>query len=688
MAAATLGTATAWILTYLIHSSVLIGLALLVSRRLRERRLALQEMLIRAAILGAIATSTVQFSADIRPYAGRFDISGAGARETGPLPPVFDLVVPIAARPAATLTAPAAIPSPPLAVVASWEVGFVLAWLIGAFVGLVRLVLSRRQLDMLLRLSSPLTDGPLMRTARALARSLRLPHVRFSSSPAITAPFTTGWRRAEICFPHQALHRLPLQEQEGLCAHELAHVARRDAAWLALYRGIEAVFFFQPLNGWARARLQELAECLADDEAASFTRNRLALARSLVAVAEWTTGTAEPALAVGALSSRSALGRRVERLMVEHPVDASSLRGVVGASVLILSAAILIVPGVSASSQAPDEPELVVGERMLDSPVAPTAPPAPPAPVSAAASAPSPALAPLAPLAPMSAQEPAPPAPPAPVADVDDEDDEDLLALRDAKTVERLHEIEAEMARVGDEIAERVAERAAEIADIHDSTADMEAALAPTLEQMAKLEAQTEALTADRIATFEADADALAAEMAEVAEQQAALAEGTLETEGVVASMAEAEELRAVLAGRHAEMREQMARLHEEFEPSREEMQQLQKQAREIAEAYRPTREQMEELRALSREMREAMRGQQEELRRLAREARELTRGLREQAHRARNEERLHAREGEREEREREREERHRDREREPEERRREVERENAEKAKNELEKR
>ena len=77
MAAATLGTATAWILTYLIHSSVLIGLALVVSRRLGERRLALQEILIRAAVLGAIATSTVQFSADIRPYSGRFDISGA-----------------------------------------------------------------------------------------------------------------------------------------------------------------------------------------------------------------------------------------------------------------------------------------------------------------------------------------------------------------------------------------------------------------------------------------------------------------------------------------------------------------------------------------------------------------------------------------------------------------------------------
>ena len=60
MAAATLGSATAWLLTYAIHSSVLIGLALILSRRLGERRLALQETLIRAAVLGAIATSTIQ----------------------------------------------------------------------------------------------------------------------------------------------------------------------------------------------------------------------------------------------------------------------------------------------------------------------------------------------------------------------------------------------------------------------------------------------------------------------------------------------------------------------------------------------------------------------------------------------------------------------------------------------------
>ena len=135
MAAATLGTATAWILTYLIHSSLLIGLALILSRRLGERRLALQEMLIRAAVVGAIATSTIQFSADIRPYSGRFDISGASTRDAAAPPPVFDLVSPIAAAPAATLTAPAAIPTPPLAVVARWELGFVAAWLIGAIRG-------------------------------------------------------------------------------------------------------------------------------------------------------------------------------------------------------------------------------------------------------------------------------------------------------------------------------------------------------------------------------------------------------------------------------------------------------------------------------------------------------------------------------------------------------------------------
>ncbi len=523
MAATTLDAAAAWLLTYLIHSTILIGAAVVISRRLGERRLALQELLIRTAVLGAIATSTIQLFGDVRPYGGRFDLAEAVAPAVAPASPNLDLVVPIAAAPEASRTASPAIPAAPLALVVSWELGFVVAWIVGAFVGLLRLALSRRQLDILLRLSAPLTEGPLIRSARAFARSLRLRHVRFSSSPAITTPFTTGWRRPEVCFPQQALSLLPLSEQEGLCAHELAHAARRDAAWLALYRTIEALLFFQPLNGRARVRVQELAESLADDKAASFTGNRLALARSLVAVAEWTTGTPEPALAVGALCSRSALGRRVERLMAERDVDAASFRGAVGGSVFVLSAAVLLVPGVSANSQAPEDPEQVAAERMVEAPVPPPPAPAAPRPVAAPPSPVSPARAPL---APKSAQEPEPPAPPAPVADVADVEDEEELALRETEALERLHEIEAEMERVSDVLAASVEERAAEIAEFQASTLEMEAALAPTQEELAELESLAEALVSERMVEFEASAEALAAEMAEVVDQQAALADG------------------------------------------------------------------------------------------------------------------------------------------------------------------
>jgi len=97
---------------------------------------------------------------------------------------------------------------------------------------------------------------------------------------------------------------LAADEQVALCAHELAHVARRDPAWVLLARLAEALAPVQPLNAWARRRLQDLAECLSDDLAVTASGRPLGLARSLVDVASWTLG--ERPLLPAAAPARSA----------------------------------------------------------------------------------------------------------------------------------------------------------------------------------------------------------------------------------------------------------------------------------------------------------------------------------------------------------------------------------------------
>jgi len=68
-------TATAiasWLLTYLIHSSVLLAGAWLASRALGERRLALQEAVLRVALVGGLLTASLQIGLGVEPLAGAF----------------------------------------------------------------------------------------------------------------------------------------------------------------------------------------------------------------------------------------------------------------------------------------------------------------------------------------------------------------------------------------------------------------------------------------------------------------------------------------------------------------------------------------------------------------------------------------------------------------------------------------
>src|SRR6185503_10874256 len=81
------------------------------------------------------------------------------------------------------------------------------------------------------------------------------------------SPIAIGSR--EICVPRRALHELSHHELESMLAHELAHVKRRDGAWLLAARVIEVAFLFQPLNRLARRRMVEAAEFAADEWAVS-----------------------------------------------------------------------------------------------------------------------------------------------------------------------------------------------------------------------------------------------------------------------------------------------------------------------------------------------------------------------------------------------------------------------------------
>src|SRR5512147_3006137 len=65
---------TDWLLTYLLHSTLLLVVAILVRAALRERRLALQEVVLRTALLGGFVTAAVQVGLGTKPAFGRIEL--------------------------------------------------------------------------------------------------------------------------------------------------------------------------------------------------------------------------------------------------------------------------------------------------------------------------------------------------------------------------------------------------------------------------------------------------------------------------------------------------------------------------------------------------------------------------------------------------------------------------------------
>ena len=122
----------------------------------------------------------------------------------------------------------------------------------------------------------------------------------------------------EVCVPVRALRELPHDELSALLAHEAAHVARRDAAWLMIAAAVRTLCWWQPLNFFAAARLRLAMELCCDERAAVGSRARAALARCLVRIAEWNVPDHGPALAA-MVSRTSALRRRLDALLDDAP---------------------------------------------------------------------------------------------------------------------------------------------------------------------------------------------------------------------------------------------------------------------------------------------------------------------------------------------------------------------------------
>ncbi|MBD3873512.1 MAG: M56 family metallopeptidase, partial [Acidobacteria bacterium] len=331
---------TSWLLTYLVHSTILLGAAWLASCMLADRRLALQETLLRTALIGGLLTTTLQVGVGIEPIGGALAIDGLARPDAvTAVSARNDGVTTSAAAPSSAISTP---PSGSDRVRGFWPIALLSLWACGSLLAL--LVIGRSVLDLrrLLRTRRFRPEGRLVERL-ATAMGLRRP-VRLSSSAAIAVPFATGIRRLEICCPER-VDDLAREHRTSLFAHELAHLSRRDPGWQLLYRLGEALFVLQPLNRLVRRRLEEIAEHLTDERAVACTGDRLGLARCLVVVAHWGFSS-RLGLPATAFAAGPRLDRRVQRLISGTTDRCFNTRWALPLVIALLVGAVSILPTV------------------------------------------------------------------------------------------------------------------------------------------------------------------------------------------------------------------------------------------------------------------------------------------------------------------------------------------------------
>ena len=392
--------AVAFLLTYLVHSTMLLGGAWALSATGVVKTPHARDWLWKVCLAGGLVTATVQAASPYRGLGRTFRLSQAAypARPEAAPPgdPAASGAAPGAAtsagrdagsrasvsagsEPAARSAAPTAAFSgsapytltsdPGSSVPPIWL--FALgAWMLIAAGLLVRLAVRRRGFCRRLASRHELTGGPVVEMLESLRVGAGVRRrIRLRASADLTGPVAMG--SSEICLPERALTALSAAEQRAVLAHELAHLVRRDPVWLAVSVVVENLFFFQPLNRLARQRGQEAAELICDDWAVHHTGASLTLAKCLAEVATWMHGRRGPVPIAGMAEHGSQLVRRVQRLL--NGAETRSRRGLRLA--LPVGALALSTMAFAAPNVAPPYPPVQAPAPLAPRPVAAVAAP-------------------------------------------------------------------------------------------------------------------------------------------------------------------------------------------------------------------------------------------------------------------------------------------------------------------------
>ncbi len=282
------------------------------------------------------------------------------------------------------------------------------------YFGVALLLLARFAIGLafgrrLLRTSQEIDDPGVISRITFHAQAMGLasaPHV--AESELISVPLTLDVLRSTVLLP-AGWQDWDNSKLESVLAHELSHVARRDALTQRLSLLHRAIFWFSPLAWWLDRHLSHLAEQASDEVALSCGADRKDYARTLLEFFEalhtapgrvWWQGVA--------MAKAGQAEKRLERILSWKGSVAMRLQRSIAVVVLALAVPLVyLVSSVHAASQSVPMRSMI-GQRQTPAPPPAPAPSAqaepvvapepdstlPPEPTSPAE--PPPALAPVA----------------------------------------------------------------------------------------------------------------------------------------------------------------------------------------------------------------------------------------------------------------------------------------------------
>lgn len=253
----------------------------------------------------------------------------------------------------------------------------VAAWAIFASARLVRRVLAgraayRRAVD---AVSVGLVPGHVRQAAVRVADRLDVAEPFVTVVPETPGgAYVVGRRHPIIVLDAGLVERLDDGELEGVLAHELAHVRRRDNVVAGILGAVRDAVFFAPGVGWAVRHLHRERELAADQVAVGATGRPGALASGLLKVLE---GGPRAGHACAAFAPRGGLVQRVQTLVEAPPAPSRARRRIeyvaLTAVAAIAVAAALVVPGQIAGAERQRDAVAIVWSAVPQEQVAVTA---------------------------------------------------------------------------------------------------------------------------------------------------------------------------------------------------------------------------------------------------------------------------------------------------------------------------